>query len=80
MNFVIQNRSSSNCNGTSSNSNSAKNQNHVTKKEMEKKAKLHILGPSVFKKQLYDIPEYQSTTDNNKKIKEIKDHLEQIQN
>merc|ERR1740123_2535916 len=25
-------------------------------------AKLHILGPSVFRKQLYDIPEYQSTT------------------
>eukprot|EP00486_Rosalina_sp_Unknown_P006115 CAMPEP_0201570140 /NCGR_PEP_ID=MMETSP0190_2-20130828/12253_1 /ASSEMBLY_ACC=CAM_ASM_000263 /TAXON_ID=37353 /ORGANISM="Rosalina sp." /LENGTH=485 /DNA_ID=CAMNT_0047993349 /DNA_START=103 /DNA_END=1560 /DNA_ORIENTATION=+ len=58
---------------TSSNANSAKNQNLGSTKKVtetsQKPKKLHILGPSVFKKQLYDIPEYQSTSDNNKRGK-----------
>ena len=56
-----------------SNISSAKsNYNNSNKSVQQKKQKLHILGPSVFKKQLYDIPEYQSTTDNNKKRKNSK--------
>lgn len=39
----------------------APNNSTTATKHHNSQSKLHILGPSVFKKQLYDIPEYQST-------------------
>eukprot|EP01084_Bolivina_argentea_P045562 83876_1 len=67
--FLISNQSNDNINHNLNNSqsttNSTTNTNPSNTKQQvhadhKHKHKIHLLGPSVFKKQLYDIPEYQS--------------------
>jgi len=58
-----------NTNANSANNNNSTNTSHSStsppnNNPVKKRKKLHILGPSVFKKHLYDIPEYQPTTEN----------------
>jgi len=72
--FLINQQRNDNANNHyQSDSPSSPNPTTAATKHHDAQSKLHILGPSVFKKQLYDIPEYQSTASSasgdNKKCK-----------